>query len=145
MLFWKNETTSHFEIKQIGNNYFLIDNDEALTLYHYSTVDWEELSVTSVELNAENWQQYLEISSVSAGEETEFHLKVKGIYQKAIVADTGDHDSQFSICYSQGAQQSVNSRIDFAPDNTFIKIENPDEIPFELLTIEGTLHYIEGL
>lgn len=128
-----------YEIRTINNIHFLVGITDGISYYQHGGADWNNLPITTIEITTDNWQDYLEIVSVS----NDYHLKLKNAYRQALTIM--DCDSRFSVCYSQGDENTVSREITFQWGNDYIVVENPEEVPLEIEKIEGTLYIIDGL
>ncbi len=151
---WENGDTESFEMKYLNGDYYLLGDCRTLI---NPDADMDEIPVYSIEITLDNWQEYFEFDSGSreeidqfgdpTGEISTYHcLKLKDEYYRYLVVD----DSEVLLRYSINGSQHDSSIIDgFGDDVTerdyfgFKAIGEADVI--EMIRIEGTLYFVDGL
>ena len=132
---WKNGSTTRFEIREVKGIYFMID-EEGITVYHgMSKPDWNALGLMPIQVG----QDHLEVVCVDG----QYRLQLKKEYMQAMYVHR--ESCYVDICYSQGDKQNVQEQLIFDFSNYYIKIENPDEMPLEIIGCSGVIYVLTDL
>ena len=157
---WKSGGTSRFEIRMINNICFLVGEE-------YCFVDpnarWDQIPTVSVEITMDNWQKYFEFATETrekivydvfgeATGETEKYegkfLKLKDEYFRALLP----RRSELALRYTYAGEEKETKLIDSQPHNAVAvgyygleNVENTEDNPFEMVKIQGTLYFVDGL
>ncbi len=132
---WKNGATTRFEIREVDGTYFMTD-EEGITLYHLGqNPDWNVLGPMPVQVG----QDHLEVVCVNG----EHRLQLKKQYMQATYVH--GESCYVDICYSQGDKQNVQEHLAFDFGSYYIKIENPDEVPLEIIDCSGVIYVLGNL
>ena len=132
--------TTRFEIREMNGVYFMTD-EEGLTLYHSGKKpDWDAFGRMPVQVVTANWEEYLEV--VFHEETLEYRLQLKKQYMQALYTHG---NSRLDISYSQGERQNVQDNLSFSGSVYWISVENPAEVPLEILGVNGTLEILTDL
>lgn len=136
-----------YELKSVGDNHFLIGNENTFVPNGQVLTDDD---YTVVELTLENWQEYLETVCVITdtkdmfgeitGQETNYYLQIKSNYIHAY----DNNKSEILIRYTQNGSETDRrfGGIAFPP---FTGILDPGEYPLEIVKIQGTIYLVNGL
>ena len=157
---WKSGGISCFEIRMIDDICFLVGEE-------YSFIDpnarWDRIPTVSVEITMDNWQQYFEfvtetreeimydVFGEATGETKKYEekfLKLKDEYFRALLSGR----SELSLRYTYAGEQKETKLITTHPHNAVAvgyygleNVENTGENSFEMLKIQGTLCFVDGL
>ena len=149
---WADGGTAAYEFKELDGVYYLVGDDAIMYSDLYIRPD--TIPSKSVEITLDNWQEYFEFTQEtkeiidqfgeSTGETEEYYLKLKPEYDRILVSR--DSDILIRFRYGEnGVETDARLRgwsIDYFGEHG---IRNDAEHIFEMLKVQGTLHFIDGI
>ena len=143
----KNGDVETYRFVELNGVIYLVG--ERNTMYSDVQIRYDEIPCVSVEITLDNWQEYLELhhESVeqfdqfgeSTGETREYyHLRMKDEYSRFYLCE----NSEVLLRYTQNGTEH-DARID--DGHEYVSIGNFTDYPFEMVKIQGTLYFVDGL
>ena len=143
----KNGSADSYEITELNGAYYLVG--QRYTFYSDVFVRPNEIPRKSVEITVDNWQEYFELhyESVerfdqfgeSTGEVDEYYqLRLKDTYSRVWLC----WDSEVLLRYTQNGNE-YDAKINNG--HAYVSLLNFTEYPLEMVKIQGTLYFVDGL
>lgn len=148
---WVDGGTASYVFRELNGVYYLVGDD--MVMYSDMYVVPNEIPSKAVEITLDNWQEYFEFTHESekvfdqfgdaTGEIREnYYLELKPEYDRLLVG----RNSEVLIRYTQnGDERDACLRgwtIDYFGEHN---IRNDAEHVFEMIKVEGTLYFIDGI
>ena len=150
---WADGSTATYEFKELNGVYYLVGDD--VIMYSDLHIWPSEIPSKAVEITLDNWQEYFEFTQETeeiidqfgepTGETEEcYYLKLKPEYDRILVSR--DSDILIRFRYANDVVETDACLrgwdIDYFGEHG---IRNDAEHVFEMIKVQGALHFIDGL
>ena len=143
----QNGSAVTYEIKELNGAYYLVGQRNSM--YSDIQVRYDEIPCKSVEITLDNWDKYFELHHESAelfdqfGEPTgeireRYYFRLKDAYSRI-------HLLQKSEVLLRFSQNGSSHDWMFPQSAEYISIDDFAKYPLEMIKIQGTLYFIDGL
>ena len=143
----ENGAVDAYRFVELNGVYYLMGERD--TMYSEVRIRYDEIPRRAVEITLDNWQEYFEMYQGSeelfdqfgepTGEIREYdHLRLKDECSRIFLYD----ESEVLLRYTQNGSEH-DARID--DGHTYIDLGDLTEYPLEMVKIQGTLYFVDGL
>lgn len=154
---WDDGSTDTYEIKELNGVYYIVGERD--TMYSDMQVSLSEIPQKSIEITLDNWQEYFELGSDSyevldqfgepTGETNTSHfLKLKDEYYRYLIENNSEVLLRFSINGDEYDWNINNTHWDTSIYTFYFGVNNvevTEDDVFEMVKIQGTLYFVDGL
>ena len=149
-------STATYEIKELNGLYYLVGERDIM---YGGNIIPSEIPAKSVEITLDNWQEYFELGSASCevidqfgeptGETNTSHfLRLKDEYYRYLIESNSEVLLRFTINGDERDSNIHNTDWDTSIHTFYFGVNNvevgEDDV-FEMVKIQGTLYFVDGL